>query len=118
MVEEPERPVWQRHSDPWGEAYPPGVAEALGAGVPSEETPAAPSTKGDTMAQITTPQSRDTIKPGVYTTEFLLALAANAVAVLNADKVWTFFSPSTSGLIMAAVTGAYALSRGWAKSGR
>lgn len=111
-----ERPVWQRHSDPWGEAYPPDVAAALGAGV--ESPPTEPPTKGDPpMAQLTTPTPKATVKPGVYTTEFIAMVAANAIAILNADKVWTFFSPTTSGLIMSVVTGAYALSRGWAKSG-
>ena len=66
---------------------------------------------------VTTPSPRNPVKPGVHTTEFWFTVAADVVAVLNADKVWTFFSPTHAAAIGAVVTGAYALSRGWAKSG-
>lgn len=68
------------------------------------------------MSKLTEPTPQGTVKPGVFSTEFYLALAANAIAVLNADKVWTFLSPHDSAIVMTLVTSAYALSRGWAKS--
>ena len=66
---------------------------------------------------VTTPSSRNPVKPGVHTTEFWAMVLADVVAVLNADQVWTFLSPHNAAIVGAVVTAAYTLSRGWAKSG-
>lgn len=69
------------------------------------------------MSVVTTPAARNPVKPGVHTTEFWFMVFANVVSVLNADQVWTFFSPHDAAIISSVVTSAYVLSRGWAKSG-
>ena len=66
---------------------------------------------------VTTPASRNPVKPGVHTTEFWFTVLADVVAVLNADGVWSFLSQSHSATLAAVATAAYTLSRGWAKSG-
>jgi hypothetical protein len=54
---------------------------------------------------------------GMKTSEFLLALVANVIAVLDYAHVWTVAPKGYVVLLQAAVSGLYALSRGWAKSG-
>jgi hypothetical protein len=57
-------------------------------------------------------------KPGVYTTEFWVNLATQALGILQLVGVTSInVSDKTVLLVQGIVAAAYTLSRGWAKSG-
>jgi hypothetical protein len=57
-------------------------------------------------------------KPGVYTTEFWVNLATQALGILQLAGVTNLnVGDKTVLLVQGIVAGAYTLSRGWAKSG-
>jgi hypothetical protein len=57
-------------------------------------------------------------KPGVYTTEFWVNIATQALGILQLVGVTDIHvSDKTVLLVQGIVAGAYTLSRGWAKSG-
>jgi len=56
------------------------------------------------------------LTPGMKTSEFLLTIAANVIAVLDYAKVWNIAPHSQMLALQAIITAAYSLSRGWAKS--
>lgn len=57
------------------------------------------------------------LTPGMKTSEFLLTLVANIIAVAQYAHVWTIAPTQDVVALQTIVTSLYALSRGWAKSG-
>lgn len=56
-------------------------------------------------------------KPGYMTTEFWGHAILQAILVLNDYGVFTFVPPKYAVFAQGIMAGAYALGRGWAKSG-
>lgn len=61
-------------------------------------------------------QSKET-KPGLQTTEFWLQILLQILLTLNTVGIWDYLPPRYSTFAQAILGAAYALSRGWAKSG-
>lgn len=55
-------------------------------------------------------------KPGIYTTEFWVALFTNAIGLVNLAGGWNYVPNKWALILMAIVNAAYAVSRGQAKS--
>ena len=57
------------------------------------------------------------LTPGMRSSEFMLTVLANVLAILDYAHIWNVMPYQQAALVQTIVTAAYALSRGWAKSG-